>query len=173
MTHRDDSTGTVTVPLTRGMLALIDESDGPDVLSHTWCAWQAKPGYSWYAMRRKSKAESPRREVEYLHRRIMHPPPGISIDHVNGNGLDCRRSNMRFATHAQNQRNQRRSVANTSGFRGVSWDAENLKWRASITVEGKSINLGRFDMAEDAAAAYDRAAISAFGEFASTNATDR
>jgi len=92
------------------------------------------------------------------------------IDHRNGNGLDCRRSNMRPATHAQNMKNRKRHSNNTSGFKGVSLDKETGRWMARIYCDGRPIRLGGYATPDEAGMAYDEAALIHHGEFARTNA---
>jgi hypothetical protein len=99
----------------------------------------------------------------------MQAPDGIEVDHENRNGLDCRRTNLRLATHRQNIMNTGLRPANTSGYKGVSWDKENQKWRASIRAYGRSYNLGRFSTKEEAARAYNEAASRLHGSFARLN----
>lgn len=101
--------------------------------------------------------------ITYLHHIIMGTPPvGRVVDHINGDRKDCRRSNLRFATHSQNAQNTMRRGAPRSGYQGVQKTAEG--YRASVT-----LNLGTFDTAEEAARAYDEKAREIFGEFAMTN----
>lgn len=91
------------------------------------------------------------------------------VDHVNGNGLDNRRANLRAATPGQNQANMRRPRTNTSGFKGVSWFARTGKWRAYIGFENRQIHLGYFATPEEAARTYDAKAVELYGEFARPN----
>ena len=88
------------------------------------------------------------------------------IDHINGNKTDNRISNLRLADHSQNAASRPLGKTNTSGIKGVSWNAAKRKWQASISVNNRTIYLGRFDEIEDAAQAYKRAALSRQGEFA-------
>lgn len=122
--------------------------------------WSISPtGYVWHA-----------RSCTYVHRKIMNPPAGIEVDHINGNPLDNRRSNLRLATRAQNTRNRKKPIRGvTSQYKGVTWDKSRNKWLAAIGFSGRRINLGRFVLEIDAALAYDRAAIRYFGEFARLN----
>jgi hypothetical protein len=92
----------------------------------------------------------------------------FEVDHINANGLDNRRSNLRVVTRQGNNANQRKTRG-SSRFKGVSWDKEKKLWRASIKIDQKSKFLGRFHEEESAAKVYDEAAIIAFGEFARTN----
>ena len=91
------------------------------------------------------------------------------VDHIDGDGLNNRRSNLRPATPSQNNANRRKSRQNTSGFKGVSYYHRTSRWRAYVGVDGKAIHLGYFDTAIDAARAYDAAALEHFGEFARIN----
>jgi hypothetical protein len=104
--------------------------------------------------------------VAYLHRIVVGARQGQFVDHINGDPLDNRRSNLRLCTHAENMRNRRRSTDNKSGFKGVYFDLERKKWRTSIRCDGRRITLGRFDKIEDAYAAYCAAAVKYHGEFA-------
>lgn len=88
------------------------------------------------------------------------------VDHINGDGLDNRRENLRICTHAENTRNKRMLGANTSGFKGVSWHKGDRKFRAQITVNKRKIHLGNFDDAEMAHEMYCLAADMLHGEFA-------
>lgn len=91
------------------------------------------------------------------------------IDHINGSRSDNRIANLRLATPAENARNRRLQCNNSSGFKGVSWDAEAKKWKAHIKTGGVKVNLGRFEDRSDAARAYNAAARDAFGDFAWLN----
>lgn len=79
--------------------------------------------------------------------------PDGDVDHINGAGDDNRLVNLRAVSHAENCRNQKRQSANTSGVTGVNWDKRWNKWRAEITVDGRTRNLGRFANKPDAIAA--------------------
>jgi hypothetical protein len=92
--------------------------------------------------------------------------PRMGLDHVNLDGLDNRLSNLREATKAENQRNTRPPRTNKSGVKGVFWRRDLQKWRAAITINGKSIHLGVFVEKRDAAESYRAAALTHFGPFA-------
>src|ERR1043165_3940616 len=86
------------------------------------------------------------------------------VDHIDGNGLNNRRSNLRLATYAQSSMNRGRNIKNSSGYKGV--DLKDGKWRAEIQVSRKKVYLGRFSTPEEAYAAYCEAAKKYHGEFA-------
>lgn len=161
------NTPTILLPVGHELLAEIDTADAEDVLRFKWYA--VHRGQTWYAVRSLTKSHDERRGVEYLHRRILQPPSDLGVDHINGNGLDCRRENLRLASQQQNVRNQMRLPRNTSGFKGVYWDKPRKRWRSYIVVDKRQIHLGRFETAEEAAQAYDKAARRLFGEFARLN----
>lgn len=91
-----------------------------------------------------------------------------SLDHIDGNPLNNRKSNLRICTQQQNMHNMKKPKTNTSGYKGVSWDKIQNKWIACIWLH-KSIHLGRFKNKIDGAIAYNTAAIQYFGEFARLN----
>lgn len=105
-----------------------------------------------------------------LHRYLLDPPPGLQVDHINGDGLDNRLCNLRLCTCSQNHYNCRKRKDNSSGFRGVHLKIIKPVWVATIKVEKKLIYLGQFQDRREAARAYDAAAIKYHGEFAVTNA---
>lgn len=124
-----------------------------------------------YAMRRQS---NPRKYI-YMHREIMgiaDKNGKIQIDHIDRNGLNNRRSNLRICSRRENRGNQKINSNNKSGYRGVCFDKTikgNLKWRARISAKHNEIFLGRFTNSEDAARAWDTAAKKYFGDFARLN----
>ena len=93
-------------------------------------------------------------------------------DHINHDGLNNQRSNLRLATHAQNQRNQRPYLGRTSPYKGVHWFPSREKWRAQIVIANHERHIGLFGAEEDAARAYDAAAREHFGEYACLNFPD-
>ena len=150
-----------TIPLSRGLVALVDDEDYEWAAQFKWCAL---PSCSTFYVPR---TELPVRRVVQMHRLLLNAPPGIEVDHRDSDGLNNQRSNLRLATHAQNQRNRRAQGNNTSGFKGVCLDGK--RWRAQINLQGRRMNLGRFAAAEEAARAYDAAAREHHGEFARLN----
>jgi hypothetical protein len=107
--------------------------------------------------------------LKYFHRDVIDVPDGAMCDHINhGNNsfIDNRLSNLRVATHQQNQMNRSKPINNTSGTIGVSWCADRGKWCAQISLNGKNKNLGRFKDREDAIKARKEAEEKWFGEWA-------
>lgn len=155
----------ITVPLSQGKVAIIDDCDA-HLLRFRWHA--QRQGLNWYARRLLLRSEG--HFARFMHREILGVSDrSVEVDHVNGDGLDNRRSNLRSATRQQNAANQRKPSTNTSGFKGVTWHAKLGKWRASLMARGHRHYLGLHATAEAAARAYDAAAVVHFGEFASLN----
>jgi hypothetical protein len=149
------------IPLTRGLFALVDESDYELLCIHRWAASGSfRSGI--YAVRHE------RSSAIIMHREIMGASAVDVVDHRNGDKLDNRRSNLRVCTQAENVRNRRRVVA-ASGFKGVYRSTSGKSWEAGIKVNRKHLHLGTFPTPEEAAGAYDLAALAHFGEFAATN----
>jgi len=156
----------VTIPLTQGKVAVVDDCDA-HLARYRWCVHFN--GRAWYAKRRAICPDG-RSIIVRLHRVILDiKDPSIEVDHINRDGLDCRRCNLRLATHAQNAVNSPPCRRNTSGFKGVSWDKTRGQWQAGIVTAGRRKALGRFSRIEDAARAYDDAARRVHGAFAWLN----
>jgi len=108
----------------------------------------------------------------YLHRVLMSNPKNMCVDHINRNGLDNRLSNLRVATASQNNSNRRAFTGCTSSFKGVCVNTKQFKsirFRATIKLNNKTINLGTYDDEVSAAMVYDRAARFFHGSFSKTN----
>jgi len=155
------------VPATRGMFTLVDIEDAEMVLSR---CWQARPGRNtWYAS--SDFGTHPDWIKIFLHRKILQCLPGTQVDHINGDGLDNRKKNLRLSTQSQNLGNSRLSRASTSGFKGVYWNKGKGRWTAEIGrgEHSRHAHLGHFHNIYDAARAYNAAAIAKWGEFARLN----
>jgi len=162
---------------------LFDECDIELIESHNWqikkCvntfyaqAHIPHPDGGWYirACSKTGKIKRGRRRTTLkLHRLIMKPSKGMMVDHINGDGLDNRRENLRVCTHAENQRNARRRNDNKSGSKGVSWNKNAKKWRSQIRHEGKVRHIGLFESREEAARAWDAKAKEYHGKYAQLN----
>ncbi len=134
--------------LTKGLCAIIDDEDFERVNQLKWCATEC--GNKFYALN------------NYLTRKYMHHfilGSKKLVDHIDGDGLNNCRSNIRFATKSQNAANSKKPV-------GFFWNNLNKNWRVRITVEGKAIEVGSFQTKDDAKRAYIEAKRFFFGEFA-------
>ncbi len=153
------------IKLTKGYFATIDDADAHLVVGYSWQA-SVHAGHV-YARR----ASSQRHRHILMHRVILGltDDSKIEADHIDGNGLNNKRANLRRSSRKQNARNRKVQQNNTSGFKGVSFHRGAQKWRAQIKVDGKDRYLGVFSTAEAAAEAYDDAAVLRYGEFAKTN----
>lgn len=105
----------------------------------------------------------------FMHRQVAKTPEGKITDHINGDKLDNRRENLRVCSHKDNNANSKLFKTNTSGYRGVSLIKSTGKWRATISVKNKSINLGHFNSIKEAAIAYNEAAKTHQGKYARLN----
>lgn len=150
------------VLLTQGYEAIVDASSVPIVKGFNWTA-NVKQN-TVYAYRKVSIAK--KAVTVRLHRVIICAPDGTQVDHINGNGLDNRRQNLRLATAVDNMRNQGRRADNKSGFKGVDWVKRKRKWRATIRFGGRKKLLGLFETPQSAHEAYAEAAQRLFGAFA-------
>lgn len=157
----------IEIPLTQGKFALIDKVDFELVSQHKWFA--VKMGNYWRSTSNRKRKLGGKKAIIYMHRLIMNPPKRLMIDHINGNGLDNRRSNLRICTTAENQHNQHARQGGSSRYKGVDWKKRNKKWQVRISVNCKHIHLGLFDNEIEAAHVYDQAAVKYHGEFANIN----
>lgn len=144
------------IPLTRSLVALVDDEDYESLSAYKWHA--RKDGYRFYAARSHGGS------TILMHRVLLGAPAGMAADHLSGDGLDNRRANLRLATHAQNIHNRGANKNNTSGYKGVSLNRG--RWAAHINVNGKRKHLGSFSYPQEAHAAYCSAAEKLHGEFA-------
>lgn len=117
-----------------------------------------------YAMRHEGRG------AVYMHREIIGAKDGEEVDHINGDGLDNRRANLRICTRRQNNYNTRKRDGKSSKYKGVCWSLDHKKWRANITdIAGRQVFLGYFDSEVEAAKAYDEQAKVLYGDFARMN----
>lgn len=151
-----------TIPLTRGLLALVDDSDYPLLSTMKWHALNQK-GF-FYAAR--SGVVGGKETVIHMHRLLLGFP-AVEIDHRDGNTLNNQRGNLRKASKSRNQANRRKNRNGSSRYKGVS--RYEYGWLAGIRVNGKRHHLGTFANESDAARAYDAAARREFGQFARCN----
>ena len=147
------------IKLSKGKVALVNKEDLLEVSQYNWCV----SGDERYAVSRTKG------KYVLLHRLILKPNKNQTVDHINGNGLDCRRENLRLCTQQENTRNQRLSAANTSGYKGVSFHKSRGKWRAYVKINGVQKHLGLYSSPREAAKAYNKAALELFKQFAKLN----
>jgi len=152
-----------TIGLTCSKVAIVDD-DTFDYLNQ----WKWQYDGHGYASRRETIGYKKSKTV-LMHREIIGTPKGMETDHINGNGLDNRKSNLRICTTSQNGMNRDKQLNNTSGYKGVRFDKRGGKWQAYIRFDHKFVHLGLFIDAKEAAKAYDIAALRLFGKFAKTN----
>lgn len=149
------------IPLTKGKVALVDDEDFEWLNQWKWYCHSNN-----YACRRVTK--NGKSWISYMHKEILDSPG--NTDHINGNGLDNRRSNLRSCTQQQNMRNQRPVRKRASKFKGVynTGKGKRKPWRAAIGDCGYK-HIGYFWTQEEAAVAYNKEATRRFGEFANLN----
>lgn len=110
---------------------------------------------------------------QYIHRVIMGAPDGTVVDHINGNKLDNRRSNLRICLQSENCLNHKVDARSTTGVTGVRWDKHRLQWAAQIAVGNRTIPLGRFNEFEEAVAARKAAEQKYHGKFSCSEGVQR
>ena len=158
------------IPLSKGKVAIVDDADLANVSIYKWHAVEKKG--TWYAARSETTGRYRHRQV-YMHREILGLAPKVGTDHVNGDGLDNRRFNIRPATKAQNGRNTNGCRNRRSKFKGVSWHrdpkmAAGGRWRYRLHLGTRCI-AGYARTEEEAAIGYNKLARAHFGEFARLN----
>lgn len=160
--RRDRHAGARRIKLTYGKYAIVDAEDYERLSQYKWCA--VEKGRTYYA-----KTLGLNGSIVSMHRIVANAPKGLIVDHINHNGLDNRRSNLRLCTTTQNQRNSRPRPGSSSKYKGVCWCKSSKKFRARIYINRKSVDIGYFTDEIAAAKAYDRKARELFGEFAYLN----
>lgn len=146
------------IKLTQNKVALVDDEDYDYLIQRKWCAVNFH-GYFYASTTIGDKQQ-------LMHRVILNAPKGTIIDHIDHNGLNNQRNNLRFCTYGQNAVNRIKKTGR-SKYSGV-WICNN-RFRAGIRVNGILMNLGTFNCECDAANAYDKAAKKYYGEFANIN----
>lgn len=153
------------VPLSRGLVAIVDDEDFDRVTRLRWYATPVQQRERrFYAI--TSVASDGRSRTIYMHRLILNAGAKQIVDHANNDGLDNRRANIRIGTRSLNNANARWAVGK-SGFRGVY--QKSSRWSVQIWRDGQRHTIGSFADKEDAARAYDAAALAFFGDFATLN----
>lgn len=143
------------INLSHGKVATVDDEDWEFLNKLKWHTHFAKSGLAYAASS----------GMKLMHRLILKPPKGMETDHIDGNGLNNCRYNLRLATHRQNMCN-RKVQMHSSCYKGVFWNLEKKEWRAQIRAGGKQIFLGSYSNEWQAALEYRKAASNYHGEFA-------
>lgn len=146
------------VPLTQGKFAIVDAADWPATMKHKWTAYQYHR--TWYAVRGLKKV--------YMHRWLLDAPKNTVVGHLNGDGLDNRRMNLRLLSNAECQYKQRLHTRGSSQYRGVHLTKYG-RYVATYNTEHKGKYIGTFENEEDAAHAYDDTVRELWGDLARTN----
>lgn len=155
-----ENSETCRIALTQGYFTIVDADDYERLNKYKWHVKVKRTGCYAYRSEGKTKIA--------MHRQILNAPQQLQCDHINHDGLDNRRANLRLCTPQQNACN-RKPLERTSKYKGVYWSRGNKKWRAEIRNNGRKIHIGYYYYEMDAAIAYDDVAIELFGEFAYLN----
>ena len=152
----------IEIQLTGGKTAKIDETDYELVAPYRWHPRPGKNGV-FYAMSTRGQKST------YMHRLIMQPKPGMVIDHIDYDGLNNTRANLREISQSLNSARKRNNFKSRTGFRGVVLGKTGRNYLAYIKAENKYHHIGMFPTAAEAARAYDSAALKFFGDCAVLN----
>jgi AP2 domain len=164
----------IRIKLSKGYTAVISNTDAKRVRKLKWYAHEKKraDGTTKNVYAQSTIREHGKVKIVLLHRFVLGiNNPKIEVDHIDHVGLHNYRSNLRAVTGQQNRQHSRRRIDNTSGYKGVYFNAKTKKWEACIKVHGKNKWLGAFNKKPSAAKAYDKSATENFGKFAVTNQT--
>jgi hypothetical protein len=150
------------IPLSNSDLCATVDDEDFEFLSQ----WEWRLAHNGYAISGRGTIR--------MHRAVMKPKPRQQVDHINGDRIDNRRTNLRLATRQANARNRPRNAVRNHGarYKGIFRCTETQRWRARIEAPSGRINLGTHATQEDAAKAYDRAALKHWGVFARLNFPD-
>jgi hypothetical protein len=150
------------IQLTQGKVAYIDDDDFDRVSKYKWRAYKCR--YTYYAITRYE--HTPPYSQVSLHRFLMDCDKDKVVDHIDGDGLNNQKSNLRIVSIQQNCSNRINLMKNnTSGYRGVYWKLPHKRWNSCIRFKGKLFYIGNFNTPEEAARAYDKKAKELFGEY--------
>ncbi len=139
------------IPLSKNIYALVDDSDFDFLSTKKWYALNGgKRSNTFYAATSVKQADGTFKRGILMHRVLLEPSVGKEIDHINRNGLDNQRKNLRIVTHKENLKNKSKYRSNKSGSVGVSWHKATKKWIAQITFNGQRKHLGVFNDREKA-----------------------
>lgn len=160
------------IKLTKGYVAIVDDEDFDRVSQYKWSASVGER--TIYVYRSFYDKDTTSRKNILLHRFIVNNPTGLEVDHVNHNGLDNRKENLRICTRSQNKMNSHKTKKTKYKYKGISLmssalQTRNKPYRAQLRFGNVHYSLGVFETEEEAAKAYDEKAKELFGEFACLN----
>jgi hypothetical protein len=147
-----------TISLTQNKTAFFDDCDFPLISAYKWFAHRI--GNKYYAETKIQKKNV------YMHKLILDAPNGFVTDHIDGNGLNNSRANLRLVSYQQNAINRNKRQGTSSLFKGVDFHCESGKWRSRIKINGNEQIIGYFNSEIMAALEYDVQAAKVFGEYA-------
>lgn len=160
------------IPLSQGKVAIVDDQDYEWLSGWKWTYHKRADKREGYAFRTQWQSQERRRKKVFMHRLIADCPKGFEVDHINGDGLDNRRANLRVCSHAENVWNMHAEPKAVSGYRGVFHGGRSGPWQARIRIDGKNRHLGTFPTPEAAAVAYDQAVARYRDEHAARSGVD-
>jgi hypothetical protein len=155
-----------TIELNQNKIVMIDDEDYDFLMQWRWFTYTPNKGKSWYVVRHPEIR--PGNKI-VMHREIMKAPEHLHVDHIDHNGLNNQKINLRLCTNAENSRNKSLHRKCSSTYRGVSWHKGCKRWVAQMMFSYKKIHLGCFKSEIEAAKCYDENAKKHFGEFANLN----
>lgn len=155
-----------TIKLNNNKVVKVDDDDFKELsLFH----WYAPDNNGYYRARADFWKDGKKKSIS-MSRFITNCSKGMVVDHINGDTLDNRRSNLRVCTHSENMRNRRiLSKNNKTGYKGVSWNIFAKQWQVGISFKGKHMTVGYSRDIKEAAKIYNEAAIKYHGDFATLN----
>jgi hypothetical protein len=157
------------IPLTKEKYAVVDPDDYQRLSEYNWHV--KKTAHTLYA-KRSARTGNTMTQI-YMHRCVIKLPAGMVADHINHNGLDNRKANLRPVTRAQNSQHKKKiNTKSRSMYKGIYYDRRDKVWCARITCNGKTTHLGSFKDEIEAAKTYDQAAKKYHGQFAGLNFPD-
>ena len=152
-----------------GYDVMLDDEDLEKVEGHNWHidtgSFRRGKVYFFYMDYKRIAMYNYVNKRVSLHRTLMNAPKGLVIDHIDGNTLNCQKSNMRICTQAENNKNMKKPWFNTSGYKGVSWHKGHKRWRADISIDNHQKSLGEYDTPEEAYKIYCEAKKNLHGKY--------
>jgi hypothetical protein len=155
------------ISLSKGLEVLVDNKDFKGLSKFSWHSQKNKNTY--YAVTKPWVKGTGKCKTIYMHRFLTEAEKGMVVDHIDGNGLNNQRDNLRVCTQTQNMMNRGKQLNNSSGYKGVVKHPLCNKWMTRIKVGSKHIYLGLYMTKEEAAQVYNDAAINYYGEYATLN----